>query len=79
MKDTNYKPDGKGVVMGDTRGLPDRGTSTGWHGADPMLGGASTDPDATNSMGSIKGATRSDPFEDGSPEDPAFGERGDRD
>jgi hypothetical protein len=58
MKDCNYKPSGE--LQGDTKGLPDRGTGTGWHGADPMLDGRSTDADATNSLGSIGGATKSD-------------------
>jgi hypothetical protein len=60
MSDTNYKPDGTGVVMGDKKGMPDRGTSTGWHGADPQLDGASVDTDATNSTGKITGSTKSD-------------------
>lgn len=60
MSESNYKPDGTGKVMGDTKGLPDRGTSTGWHGADAQLDGASTDQDSTNSLGKITGATKSD-------------------
>lgn len=61
MKDCNYKPDGTGKVMGDTKGLPDRGTSTGMSpGAEPFLDGQSVDQDSTNSLGKITGATKSD-------------------
>lgn len=60
MSDTNNRPLKDGSLRGDSKSMPDRGTSTGWHGADPQLGGASTDQDSTNSMGSIKGSTKSD-------------------
>lgn len=60
MKDCNYKPDGTGVVMGDKKGMPDRGTETGWHGADPKLDGQGTGGDETNSQGGIGGSTKSD-------------------
>jgi hypothetical protein len=49
MKDSNYVPDGSGVVMGDTKGMPDRGTGTGMNGD---TYGASLNTDATNSQGS---------------------------
>lgn len=62
MSDTNYKPDGTGVVMGDKKAMPDRGTSTGMNpGAEPYLDGQSVDQSATNSMGGIGRATKSDP------------------
>lgn len=73
MKDSNYKPDGTGVVMGDKKSMPDRGTSTGWHGADPKIEGASTDPEAINRIGSITSATKSDPAGECYPDDPTFG------
>lgn len=65
MKDCNYKPAGTGFVQGDGKEMPDRGTSTGWNGADPQLGGMSTDQSATNSMGGMGSAANSDP--DGTP------------
>lgn len=60
MSDTNNRPLKDGSLRGDSKGMPDRGTSTGWHGADPQLDGRSTDTDSTNSMGGIGGATKSD-------------------
>jgi hypothetical protein len=45
MKDCNYKPDGTGVVMGDSKAVPNRGTDIGFHGADPQLDGAGTGQD----------------------------------
>lgn len=54
MKDANYRPNGE--VQGDTKDIPDRGTSRGMgstYGAD--VGG-----DATNRMGKVDGA-KSDP------------------
>lgn len=60
MSDTNYKPDGTGIVMGDKKAMPDRGTSTGWHGADPQLDGHGTGPDDINRISGIGGATKSD-------------------
>jgi len=53
MKD-GYKPSGE--LQGDTKPMPDRGTSTGvsdTYGADLSQG-------ASNSMGGISGATKSD-------------------
>ena len=58
--ESNYKPDGTGVVMGDTAPMPDRGTSTGLTGFDTH-NDMSIDPDATNTMGKISG-TGSDPM-----------------
>lgn len=57
MKDANYKPDGTGVVMGDTRAMPDRGTGTGFNGDSYD---ADTSQEATNGMGKISG-TKSNP------------------
>jgi hypothetical protein len=50
-----------GVVKGDTKGMPNRGTSTGMNGD---TYGADLSPEATNGMGKITGATKSDaPFD----------------
>lgn len=57
MKSDLYKPTGD--LQGDTKAMPDRGTSTGMVG-NTDLGGMSVDVDSTNSMGSITGATKSD-------------------
>lgn len=73
MSDSNYKPDGTGVVMGDTRAMPDRGTGTGMTGFDLQDGGMSLDQSATNSMGKISGATQSDPAAECHADDPTFG------
>jgi hypothetical protein len=73
MSDTNYKPDGTGVVMGDTKAMPDRGTGTGMTGYDTHGEGMSLDLEATNSMGKITGATNSDPAGECYPDDPTFG------
>jgi hypothetical protein len=61
MSESNYKPDGTGVVMGDTKAMPDRGTRTGMPD-NVQNDGKSFDPEATNSMGAIKG-TGSDPMD----------------
>lgn len=58
MSDTNYKPNG--ALQGDTHGMPNRGSKTGFNGD---TYGADVSPDATNRMGSIKSATKSDPCE----------------
>lgn len=58
MKDCNYKPSGE--LQGDSKSIPNKGTGTGFHGADPQLDGAGTGQDDTNSMGSIKSSTKSD-------------------
>lgn len=55
MKDCNYKPNGE--VQGDSKAIPDRGTSTGMNGDSY---GADLSQDSTNSAGSIKGSTQSD-------------------
>lgn len=72
MSDANYKPDGTGVVMGDKKPVPDRGTGTGMTGIKTDLGGMSIDVDATNSMGGM-GETSSDPMEQERSYDPTFG------
>jgi hypothetical protein len=55
MKDCNYIPNGD--LQGDTKGMPDRGTSTGMNGDsyDADLG-----QDSTNRIVGIGGATKSD-------------------
>lgn len=73
MSDSNYKPDGTGVVMGDTKAMPDKGTSTGMTGYDTHGEGMSLDDTATNSMGKITGATKSDPMDECYADDPTFG------
>ena len=50
------RPDGSGVVQGDDRAMPDRGTSTGLNGD---TYGADTSPTAINRMGGIKSHTQS--------------------
>ncbi len=61
MSDTNNRPLKDGSLRGDTKGMPDRGTSTGMDpGASPYLDGQSVDQSATNSMGGIGGSTKSD-------------------
>jgi len=72
MSESNYIPDGTGVVMGDRKPMPDRGTSTGMTGFKTM-NDMSIDVDATNSMGSITSATGSDPAEECHQDDPTFG------
>ena len=58
MSESNYKPSGE--LQGDTKAMPDRGTSTGMTGLDTHSEGMSLDQDATNAMGGIKSATQSD-------------------
>lgn len=61
MSDRNpkmeYKPDGGDLVQGDSRAIPDKGTGTNV----PDSYGMDIGLDATNSMGKIGGATKSDP------------------
>jgi hypothetical protein len=73
MSDTNYKPDGTGVVMGDTKPMPDRGTTTGMTGYNTHGEGMGLGQDDTNSMGSITGSTGSDPWDECYVDDPTFG------
>jgi hypothetical protein len=73
MSESNYKPDGTGVVMGDTKAMPDRGSSTGMTGFELQDEGMSLDPEATNTIGKITGATRSDAPGECYADDPAFG------
>jgi hypothetical protein len=72
MSESNYKPDGTGVVMGDRKPVPDRGTSTGMTGIKTDTGGYSIDVDATNSLGKMSG-TGSDPMDECYADDPTFG------
>lgn len=51
------RPDGKGMVQGDSGAMPNRGTGTGFNGD---TYGADTSQSAINSMGSIKSSTKSD-------------------
>lgn len=60
MKDCNYKPSGE--LQGNTKGMPDRGTSSGM-GDNAQTEGMSLDPDAINRVGGIGSATGSDPAE----------------
>ena len=50
------RPDGTGVVQGDSAPMPDRGTKTGFNGDSYE---ADTSCCATNRMGSIAGDTKS--------------------
>jgi len=52
------RPDGTGVVQGDSGAMPERGTKTGFNG---VSYGADVSQDAINRQGGIKSATRSDP------------------
>jgi hypothetical protein len=72
MSDSNYKPDGTGVVMGDRKPVPDRGTGTGMTGVTTVTDGRSLDVDATNSLGGL-GGTDSDPMDLCHAPDPTFG------
>jgi hypothetical protein len=51
------RPDGSGVVQGDDKAMPDRGTSTGFNGD---TYGADTSQSAINRQGGISGACKSD-------------------
>lgn len=55
MKDCNYKPNGD--LQGDSKSMPERGTSTGMNGD---TYGADLSQESTNRIGSIGGATKSD-------------------
>jgi hypothetical protein len=72
MSDANYKPDGTGVVMGDRKPMPDRGTGTGMTGIQTVTDGRSLELDAVNRLGSLTG-TDSDPMDECYPDDPTFG------
>lgn len=72
MSESNYKPDGTGVVMGDTKPMPDRGTETGMTGFATDTGGMSLALDATNRIGALTG-TDSDPMDECYADDPTFG------
>lgn len=50
------RPDGSGVVQGDDKAMPDRGTGTGFNGDNY---GADTSQGAINRHGGISGATKS--------------------
>ena len=52
------RPDGSGVVQGDSGAMPDRGTGTGFNGD---TYGADTSQSAINRLGGIKSATKSNP------------------
>jgi len=52
----NERPDGTGVVQGDSRPMPDRGTGAGFNG---NTYGADVSQGATNNLGRITGATKS--------------------
>lgn len=75
MSDTNNRPLPDGSLRGDTKSMPDRGTSTGM-GDNAQTEGMSLDLDATNSMGSIRSATQSDAPGESPSDDPTFGARG---
>jgi len=62
MKSDMYKPSGE--LQGDDKAMPDRGTATGAVMNSQDLG-MSTDADAINRIGSIRGSTKSDPMDEG--------------
>lgn len=70
MKDSNYIPDGSGIVMGDTKAMPNRGTSTGMNGDSYD---ADLSQDSTNRIVGISGSTKSDPWAEDAVDDPTFG------
>lgn len=74
MSESNYRPDGTGVVMGDTKAMPDRGTSTGMTGFNTH-NDMSIDQDATNRMGNVAD-TGSDPHDQSHPIDPSLPHHG---
>lgn len=55
MKDSNLRPNGQ--LQGDDRPMPNRGTGTGMNGD---TYGANLNPEATNRIGGISSATKSD-------------------
>lgn len=71
MSDSNYKPSGE--LQGDTKPMPDRGTTTGMTGYATELDGTGLGVDATNSLGSITGATSSDPADQCYADEPTKG------
>lgn len=75
MHDCNYKPDGTGVVMGDTKPMPDRGSSTGMTGVMTEMDGTGVGQDDTNAMGQVSG-TDSDAWDKCYSSDPTFGDKG---
>lgn len=68
MSDTNYRPSGE--LQGDSKAMPDKGTGTGFTGTDPQTGGMSTDSEATNSMGGMGKASKSDAMDQCFAKDP---------
>jgi hypothetical protein len=58
MSEANYRPNGQ--IQGNTKDLPDRGTSTGLNGD---TYGADIGADATNRVGRMTDCTKSDPAE----------------
>jgi hypothetical protein len=72
MSESNYKPDGTGVVMGDRKPVPDRGTGTGMTGVKTELDGRGIGLDDINRLGGLSG-TGSDPMEQCHATDPTFG------
>ena len=64
MSDVNIPT---GNLQGDTSAMPNKGTGTGV--ADTY--GADISPSATNRMGSIRGATKSDAWDQDTPENTA--------
>lgn len=68
-----FIPDGTGIVQGDTKPMPDRGTTTGMTGYSIEADGMGLGLDETNSLGGISGSTQSDPMAECSVDDPTFG------
>ena len=61
MKTVYPSPDGSGVVQGDNKPMPYRGTGTGLNGD---TYGANLDMDADNRIVGISGYTKSDPWDE---------------
>lgn len=77
MTDDNYRPDGTGVVMGDRKPMPDRGTATGFTGFNVEDQGRDLSVDATNVQETISPAADSNPMQQHVTDDPAIPKRGD--
>lgn len=75
MSESNYKPDGSGVVMGDSKPMPNRGTTTGSVGYGAPYG-ADISIKAINRLGSLDAS--SDPIDKDRADNPNFGNFGDQ-
>lgn len=79
MSLTNNRPNADASLRGDDKPMPMQGTVTGMDpsGFQSTDGGMSLDGDATNSLGGMGSMTKSDPWADAAPSDPAYADGGD--